>query len=102
MAFFTIAAAGLYSCYGPMWSIPNTFLSSTVAGAAGIAMINSIGNLGGFFGPYAMGYIRDATGSFTYAILFLAACFVAGAILITTLRVGRTQAKEKAQVFEAR
>jgi MFS family permease len=91
MLFFTIATVGIYGVFGPFWAIPNSFLTSTAAAGA-IAMINSIGNLGGFVGPYAMGLIRDMTGSFNGGMIFLAACFVGAAVLLMMLRkVGQEQ-----------
>jgi MFS transporter, ACS family, tartrate transporter len=84
MIFFTLAAMGVYAFFGPFWSIPSSFLTTTAAAGA-IAMINSIGNLGGFIGPYAMGFIHDATGSFTGGILFLVICLLAAAELLMRL-----------------
>lgn len=54
------------------WTLPTAFLSGAAA-AAGIAVINSIGNLAGFAGPFAMGWIRDQTGSYVGGLLLLAA-----------------------------
>jgi MFS family permease len=85
MVFFTIAVMGVYGSFGPFWAIPASFLTSTVAAGA-IAMINSIGNLGGFVGPYAMGYIREATGTFTGGIMFLVVCLLTAAVLLMMLR----------------
>lgn len=85
MVFFTIAVMGVYGSFGPFWAIPASFLSATAAAGA-IAMINSIGNLGGFVGSYMMGFIRDATGSFTGGIMFLAGCLLTAAVLLMTLR----------------
>jgi ACS family tartrate transporter-like MFS transporter len=85
MVFFTIAVMGIYGSFGPFWSIPASFLTATAAAGA-IAMINSIGNLGGFVGPYAMGFIRDATGSFDGGIMFLVACMLTAAGLLMMLR----------------
>lgn len=85
MVFFTIAVLGVYGSFGPFWAIPASFLTSTAAAGA-IAMINSIGNLGGFVGPYAMGYIRDATGSFAGGIMFLVACLLTAAVLLIMLK----------------
>ncbi len=85
MVFFTIAVMGIYGSFGPFWSIPPSFLTTTAAAAA-IAMINSIGNLGGFIGPYAMGFIRDATDSFTGGTMFLVACLLIAAALLMMLR----------------
>lgn len=85
MVFFSVSVMGIYASFGPFWSIPHSFLTATAAAGA-IAMINSIGNLGGFVGPYAMGYIRDATGSFNGGLLFLVGCLLAAAVLIISLR----------------
>lgn len=85
MLVFTIAVMGIYGSFGPFWSIPSSFLTTTAAAGA-IAMINSIGNLGGFVGPYAMGFIRDSTGSFTGGILFLVICLLGAAGLLMMLR----------------
>lgn len=91
MVFFTIAIIGIYACFGPFWAIPNSFLAHTAAAGA-IAMINSVGNLGGFVGSYVMGLIRDVTGSFNAGMLFLGACFIVAAILLMMLRkVGKEQ-----------
>ena len=68
------------------WPIPSTFLTGTSA-AAGIAAINSIGNLSGFAGPYIMGFLKDQTGSFTAGLLVLASCGLAGAVVAIRLRV---------------
>src|SRR3954462_1197368 len=70
------------------WPLPSTFLTGSSA-AAGIAAINSLGNLSGFGGPYVMGYLRDLTGNFTAALLVLGACALAGAIVTMTLRISR-------------
>ena len=67
-----VAAAGFYGSKGPFWSMPPTLLTGTAA-AAGIAWINSVGNLGGAFGPPLVGWVRDATGSFAGGLYVLAA-----------------------------
>jgi len=56
-------------------------------GLAGIAAINSLGNLSGFAGPYAMGYLKDLTGNFTAGLLLLAGCALVGAIVVVILRI---------------
>ncbi|MBK1657342.1 MFS transporter [Paracraurococcus ruber] len=68
------------------WPIPSAFLTGTSA-AAGIAAINSIGNLSGFAGPYVMGYLKDATGNFTAGLLLLGGCALVGGITAMLLRV---------------
>jgi ACS family tartrate transporter-like MFS transporter len=76
----SVAAVGLYGSKPAFWPLPSTFLCGTAA-AGGIALINSIGNLGGFVGPYAVGWIKDATGSYELGLYFLAACALASAII---------------------
>jgi MFS transporter, ACS family, tartrate transporter len=68
----TICAMGIYAAVPTFWSLPTGFLTGSAA-AGGIALINSIGNLGGFVGPYAMGWIKDATGEITLGLVVLAA-----------------------------
>ena len=79
---FAIALCGAYGAYSPFWAIPPAYLSGTAA-AAGIALINSVGNLGGFVGPYVMGYVSTVTGSFDAGVLFLAVCMVISALIVT-------------------
>jgi D-galactonate transporter len=69
-----------------LWPIPSAFLTGTSA-AAGIAVINAIGNLSGFAGPYMMGYLKDATGNFTAGLLVLGGCTLVGGIVAITLKV---------------
>ena len=88
----SIAAVGFYGSKGPFWAMPPMFLTGTAAAAA-IAWINSIGNLGGFFGPWYVGVMKDATGSFSgglygLALLGLISAFVCAFFLhIPTARV---------------
>src|SRR5207342_1845342 len=62
MLFLTIAACGLMTCAPLFWSLPTAILRGTAA-AAGIAAINSVGNLGGFASPYVVGWLKDVTHS---------------------------------------
>lgn len=62
IVLFSLVAMGTYSFFGPFWSLPSEFLTGFSA-ASGIALIASIGNLGGFVGPYAIGAISQRTGS---------------------------------------
>jgi MFS transporter, ACS family, tartrate transporter len=71
MIAFCVAGFGIFACLPVFWTLPTAFLSGTAA-AAGIAVINSIGNLAGFAGPFAMGWIKDHTGSYTGGLLLLA------------------------------
>ena len=67
----TLVNIGISSAKPPLWSMPTMFLSGSAA-AAGIATINSIGNLGGFVGPAMIGWIKDLTGSFQGGLFFVA------------------------------
>jgi ACS family tartrate transporter-like MFS transporter len=79
-AGLTIAFAGLKSTIAPFWALSTTFLSGTAA-AGGIALINSVGNLGGFFGPTIVGYVKDRTGGDFGALLLLGGALLGMAIL---------------------
>jgi nitrate/nitrite transporter NarK len=68
----TICAMGIYAAAATFWTLPTGFLTGSAA-AGGIALINSIGNLGGFVGPYAIGWVKDATGEITLGLVVLAA-----------------------------
>ena len=82
---FTVAAAGMKSYMPAFWSLPTLFLTSSAA-AGSVGMINSIGNLGGFLGPYVMGEVKSRLESFTYGLLFLAVTSTCSALLISFLR----------------
>jgi ACS family tartrate transporter-like MFS transporter len=86
LAALSIAAAGIWGTFGPFWAMPPEFLSGTAAAGA-IALINSIGNLGGFAGPYAVGIVKQATHSFAGGMIAMAAALVAGGMLALTLPV---------------
>ena len=75
-----IAAVGIYGSRASFWPMPSMFLTGTAA-AAGIALINSIGNLGGYVGPLIVGWIKDSTKSFEMALYFLAACSLISVII---------------------
>jgi ACS family tartrate transporter-like MFS transporter len=66
-----LSTAGFYGTKGPFWAMPSMLLTGTAA-AGGIAWINSIGNLGGAFGPAIVGWIRDLTGSYSGGLYGLA------------------------------
>jgi ACS family tartrate transporter-like MFS transporter len=75
----TIATIGLYGSKGPFWTMPSMFLTGSAA-ASGIAWINGIGNLGGFFGPTAVGWIKITTGSFASGLYLLAGMALVSAV----------------------
>ena len=85
LAALSIAALGVWSTLGPFWTFPPRFLVGPAA-AGGIALINSVGNIGGFAGPYLLGYIRDHTGSFAWGLRALAASLILTAALAVTAR----------------
>src|SRR5215472_12939458 len=84
VAALTIVNVGISSAKPPLWSMPTMFLSGGAA-AAGIATINSIGNLGGFVGPSVIGWIKDATGSFLGGLYVVAGLLCLSAILTLML-----------------
>jgi len=86
MALLCFAQIGVSAVPPMFWPLPASFLSGASA-AAGIAAINSLGNLSGFAGPYAMGYLKDLTGNFTAGLLLLAGCSMVGAIVAMSLRI---------------
>jgi D-galactonate transporter len=82
MAALSVAGFGIFGCLPVFWTFPAAFLSGAAA-AGGIALINSIGNLAGFVGPYAMGRIKDVTGSYTGGLLSLSAAgFIAMIVVL--------------------
>jgi ACS family tartrate transporter-like MFS transporter len=83
---FTLSQIGQRSVMSVFWAIPPLFLGGTAA-AAGIAMINAIGNLGGAVGPTVMGWLRESTGNYTGGLLVLVAALVVEAILVMSLRL---------------
>ncbi|WP_245578999.1 MFS transporter [Inquilinus limosus] len=83
IAFLSLAAAGVLTCAPLFWSLPTAFLHGAAA-AAGIAMINSIGNLAGFASPYAIGLLKDLTGSTEFGMYMLAIMLVLGAAAVLT------------------
>jgi nitrate/nitrite transporter NarK len=86
MALLCFAQIGVSAVPPMFWPLPASFLTGASA-AAGIAAINSLGNLSGFAGPYAMGYLKDLTGNFTVGLLLLAGCSVVGAVVAMSLRI---------------
>lgn len=83
--FMSVATMGIYSFFGPFWSLPALFLSESAA-AVGIALINSIGNLGGFVGPYVLGMLKDVTGTVKAGLFFLSASLVISSLLVLAMR----------------
>ena len=84
VALLSILAMGSYSIFSPFWVIPGEFLTGASA-AAGIALINSVGNLGGFAGPYAIGAIATRTGSLSGGLIVAGASLFSSAMLVLLL-----------------
>jgi ACS family tartrate transporter-like MFS transporter len=80
MLLLTFAGFGIFGVLPVFWTLPTNFLAGAAA-ASGIAAVNSLGNLSGFFGPYVMGKIKDSTGSYTIGLLAIA-CVVGFAMLV--------------------
>lgn len=86
----TFATAGIASAFSTFWAMPTGILSGAAA-SAGIAWINSVGNLAGYLSPYLVGKIRDTTNSMTLALLMLSFCALGSAILTVTCFSRRTK-----------
>ena len=84
----SIAMLGLASMFGPFWALTTSTMAG-VGAAASIALVNSVGNTGGFVGPYLLGAINDATHSFALGLLAIAAMLAAGATLVLFVRDDR-------------
>jgi MFS transporter, ACS family, tartrate transporter len=84
LALWSVIAAGIYSFLGPFWSLPSEFLSGLSA-AAGIALINSIGNLGGFVGPSAIGVLTKQAGGMYAGLRFVGFSLLMSAVLLLLL-----------------
>jgi MFS transporter, ACS family, tartrate transporter len=84
VATLSIAMAGLASMFGPFWALATSSMRGLGA-AASIALVNSVGNTGGFVGPYLLGAINDATHSFTFGFFAIAAILVVGAGLVVVV-----------------
>ncbi len=85
MIALTIAAMGDLCTRGPYWALPSRFLSGSAL-AAGIALINTVGSLGGFVGPTMVGYVKEVTGGFAGGLIFLASLLVLAAVGTLVLR----------------
>jgi ACS family tartrate transporter-like MFS transporter len=85
MAALIVAAMAGFSAFGLFWTLPTALLTGAAA-AGGIALINAIGSLAGFGGPYLIGWIKEATGSTATGLLFLAALPLLAALLTLLLK----------------
>jgi MFS transporter, ACS family, tartrate transporter len=88
MLALAIAAVGDYSTRGPFWALPGKFLTGSAL-AGSIALINSMGAVGGVVGPWAVGLLKEGTGSFVAPMVLLSGVLVLGAVLTLVLRSNR-------------
>jgi ACS family tartrate transporter-like MFS transporter len=86
LAMLSIAAFGIWGFLGPYWTLPTAFLRGSAA-AGGIALVNSVGNVGGFVGPILVAEIRDVTGNFQAGLLVLAGFLVLAAVIVLSLQL---------------
>ncbi|SRR6266496_2549171 len=91
IAMFCVGAVGIYGYLPGFWSLPTRFLTGTAA-AASIGLINSIGNLGGFAGPYVVGYLSKVTDSFLGGVVYLSVSALVAAMLILALGTTKQRA----------
>lgn len=93
LAAICLAACGIYAALAVFWTLPSALLRGTAA-AGGLALLNSFSNLGGFFGPYLMGWAKQATGDFTLGMTVLAGMLVLAGVSV--LMIGRAFFREAA------
>ena len=74
-------AVGCFAALPVFWTLPTAVLSGAAA-ASGIALINCVGNLGGYLGPYAVGKLKDWTGGYTAGLLVLAGAMLGAGLLV--------------------
>lgn len=88
MVALSVAAFGIYGALPVFWTLPTAFLSGAAA-AGGIAVINALGNLSGYYGPSIVGYLKDRTGNFENGLLALAAAGAVAFVIVLMLRHDR-------------
>ena len=86
LVLFSIAFGGVVAAYPSLWAIPSSFLGASGA-AASIGLINSVGNLGGFFGPYTIGWLSDKMGSYAGGLWAVAAALSLSGVVVLMVRV---------------
>ena len=92
------AAMAVHSYLPTFWPLPTTFLTEAAA-AASIGLINSFGNLGGFVGPYVVGFLTDRTGTYAAGIVYLGAIALAGGVLILSVHAARGHQRKPADLI---
>lgn len=86
MVALTIGAIGIYSALPGFWTFPTSMLSGAAA-AGGIALVNSIGNLAGYFGPFAIGYMKDRTGSYQFGLIMMSVFMLISGLLALFMKI---------------
>jgi MFS transporter, ACS family, tartrate transporter len=99
MVALVLAQMGQSSIAPTFWTLPTAMLSGTAA-AGGIVMINAVGNLGGFLGPYRVGFIKKAPGSFSVGLLAISMGALVGAVVFLVL--GHDRRLEQAPAVQER
>jgi ACS family tartrate transporter-like MFS transporter len=89
----TVVNIGINAAKAPLWAMPSSFLSGASA-AAGIAVINSLGNLGGFFGPFLTGWLKDRYGNYAGGLFSVAAMLAVSAIAMFLLSIETAEPAE--------
>src|SRR5262245_17324902 len=86
IVFFCLVGIGLHAYLPVFWTWPTAFMTSATAATA-IGLINSVGNLGGYFGPQVVGQLKKQSGSYAPGMWFLAACALVAGLLAMILRL---------------
>lgn len=97
VVLFTLVGASYFAFHPCFWAVPTAFLSESAA-AASIGLINSVGNLGGFFGPMIMGYLVSRTHSFTAGLLYLVGSLCLSGVLMLTVGAGRRTLQQRNEI----
>ena len=95
VALFTVALTGLKAYMPAFWALPSLILTEAAA-AGSVGLINSLGNLGGFVGPYVLGIVETMTGSFVPGLMYLCFSMVVSATIILTLGLGHRVRQDQA------
>jgi nitrate/nitrite transporter NarK len=93
LALFCLVCAGVYGFVPSFWALPSKYLSGSAAAAA-VGLINSLGNVGGFVGPYIVGEIKERTHSHLGGMLFLSIMLACGAAAILSLKLFERQRRQ--------
>jgi ACS family tartrate transporter-like MFS transporter len=96
VGLFTVALMGLKSYMPAFWALPSLLLTEAAA-AGSIGLINSVGNLGGFVGPFVLGFVENRTHSFAPGLVYLCVSMVISATIILTLGLGHRVTSPEAQ-----